>query len=97
MPLVLMGHSHNGVIARNDEVVYANSGCFLDGSHLVVRRDPSGRLEKVELRAWRNDAVVVLDAAPYPRPHPRAPATRSSPTARSRTCPLRQVLESMSF
>ncbi|MBZ5710245.1 metallophosphoesterase [Nannocystis pusilla] len=73
VPLVLMGHSHYGVIARGDEVVYANSGCFLDGSHLVVRRDPAtGRLAEVELRAWRNDAVAVLDGARLP-PAPPAP------------------------
>lgn len=72
VPLVLMGHSHHGVIARGADVVYANSGCFLDGSHLVVRRDRvTGRLAEVELRSWRNGLVAVLDAAPTP-PSPRA-------------------------
>lgn len=67
VPLVLMGHSHYGAIVRGDAVIYANSGCFLDGSHLVVRRDPlTGRLADVELRTWRNGAVAVLDAAPLP-------------------------------
>lgn len=63
VPLVLMGHSHHGAIARGDGVVYANSGCWLDGSHLVVRRDrATGRLARVELRSWRNGAVALLDA-----------------------------------
>jgi hypothetical protein len=54
-----MGHSHRGTLERLGNVVYANSGSWLDGSHLVVRRDPdSGRLVRVELRAWRNDGVV---------------------------------------
>lgn len=67
VPLVLMGHSHHGSIDRGDGVIYANSGCWLDGSHLVVRRDPgAGRLAEIELRSWRNGGVVVLDRAAVP-------------------------------
>lgn len=71
VPLVLMGHSHHGQLERQGDVVYANSGSWLDGSHLVVRRDrDSGRLVEVELRHWRNggitrvDAMEVIHAAP---------------------------------
>ena len=61
VPLVLMGHSHRGSIDVADGVVYGNSGCWLDGSHLVVRRDPeSHRPAEVELRRWRNGGVAVL-------------------------------------
>jgi len=61
VPLVLMGHSHRGSIDVHDGVVYGNSGCWLDGSHLVVRRDPSTqRPAAVELRRWRNGGVVVV-------------------------------------
>lgn len=66
-PLVLMGHSHHGSIDRGDRVIYANSGCWLDGSHLVVRRDrDTGRLAELELRSWRNGGVVVLDREQIP-------------------------------
>ena len=61
VPLVLMGHSHRGSIDVHEGVVYGNSGCWLDGSHLVVRRDPvSDRPAEVELRRWRNGGVAVL-------------------------------------
>jgi UDP-2,3-diacylglucosamine pyrophosphatase LpxH len=58
VPLVLMGHSHHGVLERRGEVVYGNSGSWLDGSHLVVSRDGNGRLREVELRLWRNGGVT---------------------------------------
>lgn len=67
VPLVLMGHSHLGTIERGEGVLYANSGCWLDGSHLVVRRDrATNRLAGVELRLWRNGGVAVLDRADVP-------------------------------
>ncbi len=63
VPLVLMGHSHHGQLARQGTVIYANSGSWLDGSHLVVRRDPtSGKLVEVELRQWRNGGITRVDA-----------------------------------
>ncbi|MCA9706530.1 MAG: hypothetical protein KDK70_11825 [Myxococcales bacterium] len=63
VPLVLMGHSHHGQLERQGDVVYANSGSWLDGSHLVVRRDrSSGRLVEVELRHWRNGGITRVDA-----------------------------------
>lgn len=70
VPLVLMGHSHRGTVERSGSVVYANSGSWLDGSHLVVHRDPqTGRLTRVELRKWRNGGVTRLaemDVGPAP-------------------------------
>lgn len=66
-PLVLMGHSHHGTVQRSGSVVYANSGSWLDGSHLVVHRDPeSRRLDRVELRRWRNSGVTKLRAMDVP-------------------------------
>ena len=65
-PLVLMGHSHHGTLERLGDVVYANSGSWLDGSHLVVRRDPGGRLVEVELRRWRNDGVTLVKTMRVP-------------------------------
>ncbi len=63
VPLVLMGHSHHGQLERRGDVVYANSGSWLDGSHLYVERDPdTQRLTRVELRQWRNGGVRCLDA-----------------------------------
>jgi len=51
------------------DVVYANSGSWLDGSHLVVHRDPaSGRLVHVELRHWRNGGIIRVDAMDVPHP-----------------------------
>ncbi len=59
-PLVLMGHSHHGELCINHGVIYGNSGCWLDGSHLVVHRDPhTRRVAEVELRTWRNHGVVI--------------------------------------
>lgn len=67
VPLVLMGHSHHGQLERQGDVVYANSGSWLDGSHLVVRRDPvTGRLVEVELRQWRNGGITRLEAMEVP-------------------------------
>ncbi|MGB1274728.1 MAG: hypothetical protein ACPG77_03170 [Nannocystaceae bacterium] len=67
-PVVLMGHSHHGDLCVNDGVIYGNSGCWLDGSHLVVRREPSTRrLAEVELRNWRNNGVVVRKTLRVPR------------------------------
>jgi UDP-2,3-diacylglucosamine pyrophosphatase LpxH len=68
VPLVLMGHSHRGTLQRLGNVVYANSGSWLDGSHLVVRRDRSGRLVTCELRRWRNGGVVHLASSSVPHP-----------------------------
>ncbi len=69
VPLVLMGHSHHGQLERRGEVVYANSGSWLDGSHLYVERDPqTGRLVRVELRQWRNGGVRCLDAMTVQQP-----------------------------
>jgi UDP-2,3-diacylglucosamine pyrophosphatase LpxH len=60
--IVLMGHSHRGSLERRGSVIYGNSGSWLDGSHLVVRRDERGdRLAEVELRRWRNGGVTVLE------------------------------------
>ncbi|MCX4245593.1 metallophosphoesterase [Paraliomyxa miuraensis] len=67
VPLVLMGHSHHGQLERQGDVVYANSGSWLDGSHLVVRRDrTTGRLTEVELRQWRNDGITRVDVMAVP-------------------------------
>ena len=79
VPLVLMGHSHHGQLEEREGVVYANSGSWLDGSHLLVRRDPdSRRLTDVELRQWRNGGITVLDEMkvqhPDPEPAERGPA-----------------------
>ncbi len=61
VPLVLMGHSHRGTLERQGDVVYANSGSWLDGSHLYVRRDTkSARLVNVELRRWRNGGITTV-------------------------------------
>ena len=68
VPLVLMGHSHRGTIQRLGDVVYANSGSWLDGSHLVVRRvAQTGRLHRVELRKWRNGGIVLRKAMDVPQ------------------------------
>ena len=59
VPLVLMGHSHHGELRRLGDVVYANSGSWLDGSHLLVRREQgTSRLRSVELRTWRNGGIT---------------------------------------
>ncbi|HVI04443.1 MAG TPA: metallophosphoesterase [Enhygromyxa sp.] len=59
--IVLMGHSHRGSVERRGHVIYGNSGSWLDGSHLVVRRDPHGdQLAEVQLRSWRNGGITVL-------------------------------------
>lgn len=85
VPLVLMGHSHHGQLERQGDVVYANSGSWLDGSHLVVRRDEaSGRLFEVELRQWRNGGITRVDAMEVP--HGEAPARPLAP--RSGTGPV---------
>lgn len=69
VPLVLMGHSHHGELERRGEVVYANSGSWLDGSHLFVLRDRgTQRLTKVELRQWRNGGVRTLDSMDVAQP-----------------------------
>lgn len=67
VPLVLMGHSHRGELERVGDVVYANSGSWLDGSHLVVHRDrDSRRLVEVELRTWRNGGTTRVDRMEVP-------------------------------
>lgn len=59
--IVLMGHSHRGSVERRGNVIYGNSGSWLDGSHLVVRRDrQTDQLAEVELRSWRNGGITVL-------------------------------------
>lgn len=60
--IVLMGHSHRGSLERRGQVIYGNSGSWLDGSHLVVRRGARGLLEEVELRCWRNGGVTRLES-----------------------------------
>jgi UDP-2,3-diacylglucosamine pyrophosphatase LpxH len=61
VPMVLMGHSHRGELVVRDGVVFGNSGCWLDGSHLVIRRERgTGRLARAELRMWRNGGVTVM-------------------------------------
>jgi hypothetical protein len=78
VPLVLMGHSHHGTLQRMGDVVYANSGSWLDGSHLIVRRDPgSGRLVTVELRHWRNGGTTRVDAMDVPQSPARTEADLS--------------------
>ena len=73
VPLVLMGHSHHGELERQGDVVYANSGSWLDGSHLYVRRDrASGKLVEVELRQWRNGGITLVDAMDVPHATPAA-------------------------
>lgn len=68
VPLVLMGHSHHGQLERRGDVVYANSGSWLDGSHLMVHRDrDSGRLTRVELRRWRNDGIMLEQVMDVPQ------------------------------
>ena len=67
VPLVLMGHSHHGELRQMDNVVYANSGSWLDGSHLVVRRAAgSRRLVSVELRHWRNGGTTRISQMDVP-------------------------------
>jgi UDP-2,3-diacylglucosamine pyrophosphatase LpxH len=67
VPLVLMGHSHHGSLERSGRVLYGNSGSWLDGSHLLVLRDPqTGKLEETQLRRWRNGGVFVLQTSPVP-------------------------------
>jgi hypothetical protein len=91
VPLVLMGHSHHGTVERRGDVVYGNSGSWLDGSHLVVRREPApargpGRLVAVELRRWRNGGITLEASMEVPqvashdpaRGH-AAPATPAAP------------------
>jgi UDP-2,3-diacylglucosamine pyrophosphatase LpxH len=79
VPLVLMGHSHRGTLQRLGNVVYANSGSWLDGSHLVVRRDRSGRLVTCELRRWRNGGVMHLASTSVPHPELAAAAPAGEP------------------
>ncbi|MCA9714421.1 MAG: metallophosphoesterase [Myxococcales bacterium] len=68
VPMVLMGHSHRGELVECEGVVYGNSGCWLDGSHLVVRReDGTRRLAEAELRVWRNGGVSVVRRVSVPR------------------------------
>jgi UDP-2,3-diacylglucosamine pyrophosphatase LpxH len=82
VPLVLMGHSHHGQLERQGDVVYANSGSWLDGSHLVVRRDPtSGRLVEVELRQWRNGGITRVEAMEVPHGAGVPAATAATPVA----------------
>jgi UDP-2,3-diacylglucosamine pyrophosphatase LpxH len=69
VPLVLMGHSHHGSLERSGQVLYGNSGSWLDGSHLVVTRDAeNGQLEEVQLRRWRNGGVFVQQRGAVPDP-----------------------------
>jgi hypothetical protein len=69
--IVLMGHSHRGSVERRGQVIYGNSGSWLDGSHLVVRRGPDGEaLAQVELRRWRNGGVTILQTMDVDAPEP---------------------------
>ncbi len=66
VPLVLMGHSHRGQLEEVGGVLYANSGSFLDGSHVYVERDDRGRLVRASLRRFRNGGVVEVRSEPVP-------------------------------
>lgn len=80
VPLVLMGHSHRGELDRKGDVIYANSGSWLDGSHLVVRRDrESGKLVEVELRHWRNGGITRVDAMEVLHGADQEPAVEAEP------------------
>lgn len=72
--IVLMGHSHRGSLERRGRIIYGNSGSWLDGSHLVVRRDARGELEEVELRCWRNGGVTKLESMAVEPDGEQAPA-----------------------
>ncbi|MCA9683923.1 MAG: metallophosphoesterase [Myxococcales bacterium] len=74
--IVLMGHSHRGSLERRGRVIYGNSGSWLDGSHLVVRRGSGGALVEVELRSWRNAGVSILD---HMRLEPEGPDAGEGP------------------
>jgi hypothetical protein len=79
VPLVLMGHSHRGTLERLGSVLYGNSGSWLDGSHLVVRRAPAtGKLVQVELRCWRNGGTLLVSQAEVPTQPSEASATAVS-------------------
>lgn len=83
VPLVLMGHSHRGSLERLGGVVYGNSGSWLDGTHLVVLRDPEQRLKHAELRRWRNGGVQRLQRMEVPSVEPETAGTadaRGAPT-----------------
>ena len=70
----MMGHSHHGELSDVGEgIVYGNSGSWLDGFHLVVRRGGDAHLSRVELRRWRNGCVSVEDYRELARGH-RGPA-----------------------
>ena len=64
-------------------MVYGNSGCWLDGSHLVVRREEgTRRLATAELRVWRNGGVSILRRVDVPEPAkqlPPAPERSAAP------------------
>ncbi len=83
VPMVLMGHSHRGELVECEGVVYGNSGCWLDGSHLVVRREEgTRRLATAELRVWRNGGVSILRRVDVPEPAkqlPPAPERSAAP------------------
>ena len=75
--VVLMGHSHHGSLERRGPVIYGNSGSWLDGSHLVVRRGRDRQeVEEVELRRWRNGGVTILDSMRVAEPEPEPAADR---------------------
>lgn len=67
VPLVLMGHSHHGSLEQRGDVVYGNSGSWLDGSHLVVTRGEDGTLVSAQLRRWRNGGVTCTHTMSVPR------------------------------
>jgi hypothetical protein len=79
VPLVLMGHSHHGTLERRGAVVYANSGSWLDGSHLVALRDGTGALVDVELRRWRNGGVTRLERMRVTAPADEVAGERQRP------------------
>lgn len=87
--IVLMGHSHRGSVERRGGVIYGNSGSWLDGSHLVVRRDASGKqLVGVELRRWRNGGVTRLESMQVAEvEHEQPRASRCAPEAPGRADP----------
>lgn len=67
VPLVLMGHSHDGTLEQRGDVLYGNSGSWLDGSHLAVFRDAEGKLSDAELRRWRNGGITTVRRAAVPQ------------------------------
>lgn len=96
VPLVLMGHSHEGTLERSGEVLYGNSGSWLDGYHLVIERDPqTGMLATAQLRHWRNAGVTIVEEASVPRAESEAGegVTGAAPSQPEASADLSHVLD----